>query len=56
VLGTLRALGRRDFFLLAWGAFCIAGAPQLAIAFGLCVGLAYFGLAVAHVVATTRRA
>jgi hypothetical protein len=55
VLGTLRATGRRDFFLLAWGALCIASLPGVAILFGLAVGVTYFGLAVAHVFAVKAR-
>lgn len=54
ILGVGRAFGRRDLYLLVWGAACIAGVPQLALGLAVAISGVYFGLGIAHVIATSR--
>jgi phosphatidylglycerophosphate synthase len=55
VLAALRALGRRDTYMLVFGAACLVGLPQVAFALGVANAAVYFGLAMAHLVARRGR-
>ena len=48
VLGVVRALGRRDLYVLVWGATCVVGLPQLGLAVSIAISGAYFLLAILH--------
>ncbi len=55
-LGTaMRALGRRDSYMLVFGASCILAIPQVAFALGVVNCAVYFSLAVIHLVARKGR-
>lgn len=51
-LAVARSLGRRDLYVLVWGVTCVAGLPAIAFGLGVAISVGYFGLAVAHVIAT----
>jgi hypothetical protein len=53
-LGILRGIGRRDVYVLLWGATCVVGLPQLALGLGVSVCVTYFALGLAHVIAINR--
>jgi phosphatidylglycerophosphate synthase len=50
VAGALRALARRDVFLLGFMILALARLPQVAVVWYAILGAAYLGLSVAHVV------
>lgn len=54
-LSIVRGLGRRDLYVLVWSASCLATLPFVGLGLGLALGVAYFGLAVVHVIVTARR-
>jgi phosphatidylglycerophosphate synthase len=56
VLSLVRALGRRDLYVLVWSAACLATFPIVALGLGVGVCGAYFGLGIAHVIVSGRRA
>lgn len=49
--GALRALARRDFFLLAFLALCVARVPQVAVVWFALLGVAYCAVTVVHLLA-----
>ena len=51
-LTTIRGLGRRDLYVLLWGASCMLGLAPAAFGLGVIICAAYFGLAVVHVIKT----
>jgi phosphatidylglycerophosphate synthase len=53
---VLRSIGRRDLYVLAWSAGCLAGVPVAALGLGAVLAAAQLGLAVVHVAATRRAA
>lgn len=55
VLGTVRAVGRRDLYVLVWTASLLVGLPAIGLALSVGVSIAYFCLAVAHLVVMRRR-
>ncbi|MBS1118841.1 MAG: uncharacterized protein H6Q90_1069 [Deltaproteobacteria bacterium] len=55
VLGLLRAVGRRDLYVLLWSAFCVAGLPVVALGLGVAISAIYFSLMLVHL-AVVRRA
>ncbi len=54
LFGTVRAFGRRDLYVLVWTASCLAGFPIVGLCLSIALSVAYFGLAVAHVIITRR--
>jgi len=54
LLGILRGLGRRDVYVLLWGACCVIGFPFGAIALGVGLCATYFGMGIGHVSARRR--
>ncbi|MGE0868620.1 MAG: CDP-alcohol phosphatidyltransferase family protein [Kofleriaceae bacterium] len=52
LLSIVRGLGRRDLYVLVWAASCIAGLNVVAVSLGIALGVVYFALAIAHVIAT----
>lgn len=54
VLGILRGLGRRDVYVLVYGACCTLLFPFGALALGVGVCATYFGMGVGHVMARRR--
>ena len=55
-LSMLRALGRRDLYVLIWAAACVATVPIVALGLGIGIGVGYFGLGIGHVMASARSA
>ncbi len=55
ITGIGRALGRRDAYILVWAVTCAAGVPAIGLLHGMIVAFGYFGLAVAHVIVSSRR-
>ncbi|RMH45214.1 MAG: CDP-alcohol phosphatidyltransferase family protein [Deltaproteobacteria bacterium] len=55
-LEAARALGRRDTYMLVFGAACMAGVPQIAFALGVANSVAYFALAAIHLIRRRGRA
>jgi phosphatidylglycerophosphate synthase len=55
VLGVLRAVGRRDLYVLLWSACCLVGLPVVALVLGVAISAIYFTLSVAHLVVTRGR-
>jgi len=55
VFGVARAMGRRDLYVLIWAAACLGGVPVVALIQGSVIGVAYFGLAVVHLIVMARR-
>ncbi len=54
-LGVLRAIGRRDLYVLLWSACCLGGLPLAALGLGVVISAAHFSLVVVHVVVMNRR-
>ncbi len=54
LVGILRGLGRRDVYVLVWGACCALGFPLGALGLGVGVCATYFGMGVGHVLARRR--
>ena len=54
ITGLGRAFGRRDVYILVWMVTCVLGVPVVGLLLGVVVALAYFGLAIAHVIVTRR--
>ncbi|MGE0550688.1 MAG: CDP-alcohol phosphatidyltransferase family protein [Kofleriaceae bacterium] len=52
LLSIVRGLGRRDLYVLVWAASCISGLPVVGAGLGIVLGVVYFALAVAHMIAT----
>jgi phosphatidylglycerophosphate synthase len=52
---ALRALGRRDTYMLVFGASCIATVPEVAFGLGVINSAVYFGMAVLHLIARKGR-
>jgi phosphatidylglycerophosphate synthase len=48
-LGLVRAVGRRDLYVLLWAATCIAGIPLAALLLGAAMSFAYFVLMAMHI-------
>ena len=55
IASALRSLGRRDTYMLVFGASCIIGLPQVAFTLGVVNSAVYFGMAVVHLVARKGR-
>lgn len=55
-LSVLRALGRRDLYVLIYAAACMATVPIVALGLGIGIGVGYFGLGIGHVMASARSA
>ena len=55
LLGTVRAFGRRDLYVLVWVVTCIAGVPLIGLCLSLVLSTVYFGLAITHLVVMRRR-
>jgi hypothetical protein len=53
-LGIVRGLGRRDVYVLLWGACCVVGFPFGAFALGVGLCATYFGMGIGHVRARMR--
>jgi phosphatidylglycerophosphate synthase len=53
-LAVVRALGRRDLYVLVWASACIAQVPVVGLVLGLAVGFGYFGLSMVHRIARAR--
>ena len=53
-LAVVRMLGRRDLYVLVWGASCVAGVPLVALGLGVAISVGYFALAVIHTVVRGR--
>jgi phosphatidylglycerophosphate synthase len=56
ITGLGRAFGRRDLYILVWAVTCAAAIPIAGLLLGVAVAVGYFGLAIAHVIVTRRRA
>ena len=54
VLSMVRALGRRDLYVLVFSASCLALFPYVALGLGAAIGGAYFVLGIIHVIATAK--
>lgn len=52
VLSMVRALGRRDLYVLVWSAACLATFPVAGLGLGVAIGVAYFGLGIVHIFAS----
>ena len=50
IVSALRSLGRRDTYMLVFGASCIAGLPEVAFTLGVVNSAVYFAIAVIHLV------
>ena len=48
-LTVVRALGRRDLYVLVFAATCAAGIPQVGFALGVALGVGYTALALIHI-------
>ena len=55
LVGTIRAFGRRDLYVLVWVASCLAGAPIIGLGLSVVLSTVYFGLTIAHLVVVRRR-
>jgi phosphatidylglycerophosphate synthase len=55
IIGTARAFGRRDLYVLVWAASCVIGLPLIGLVLSATLSLVYFCLAVAHLVVVRRR-
>ncbi|MEZ4402808.1 MAG: CDP-alcohol phosphatidyltransferase family protein [Kofleriaceae bacterium] len=55
-LALVRALGRRDAYVLVWTLACLTGVLAPGLIVGLAVAYGYFGLSLAHRVVRARRA
>jgi phosphatidylglycerophosphate synthase len=55
LVGTVRAFGRRDLYVLVWAASCMIGLPLIGLVLSIALSLVYFCLAVAHLVVARRR-
>jgi phosphatidylglycerophosphate synthase len=54
-LAIVRGVGRRDLYVLIYGATCMVGIPVVGLVIGSAVGGSYFVLAIAHLYVTRRR-
>jgi hypothetical protein len=50
-LSMVRALGRRDLYVLVWSASCLATFPVVGLGLGVAIGAGYFGLGIVHILA-----
>ena len=55
VLGTVRAFGRRDLYVLVWVVTCVAGIPLIGLGLSVVLSVVYFCLAIMHLVVMRRR-
>ncbi len=55
LLSLFRGIGRRDLYVLLWGAACVAQVPLVAVGLGSAIFVTNFGLGVAHLIATRRQ-